>query len=68
MPSYCNRLTGLRHPAGFSLLKEITYDKLSKVVLLDSFYYPFLPQQKPLPRSHFPHLPSKVLNLSDYVI
>lgn len=31
-------------------------------------YYRFLPQQKPLPRSHFPHLPSKVLNLSDYVI
>ena len=68
MPSYCNRLAGLRHPAGFSLLKEITYDKLSKVVLLDSFYYPFLPQQKPLPRSHFPHLFSKILNLSDYVV
>ena len=68
MPSYCNRLAGLRHPAGFSLLKEITYDKLSKVVLLDSFYYRFLPQQKPLPRSHFPHLFSKILNLSDYVV
>ena len=37
MPSYCNWLAGLRHPAGFSLLKEITYDKLSKVVLLDVF-------------------------------
>ena len=68
MPSYCNRLAGLRHPAGFSLLKEITYDKLSKVVLLDSFYYRFLPQQKPLPWSHFPHLFSKILNLSDYVV
>ena len=45
-----------------------TYDKLSKVVLLDSFYYRFLLQQKPLPRSHFPHPPSKVLNLSGYVI
>ena len=41
MPSYCNWLAGLRHPAGFSLLKEITYDKLSKVVLLDSFIIPF---------------------------
>ncbi len=40
MPSYCNRLAGLRHPAGFSLLKEITYDKL-KVVLLDSFIIAF---------------------------
>ena len=68
MPSYCNWLAGLRHPAGFSLLKEITYDKLSKVVLLDSFNYHLLPQQKPLPRSHFPHLFSKILNLSDYVI
>ena len=68
MPSYRNWLAGLRHPAGFSLLKEITYDKLSKVVLPDSFYYPFLPQQKPLPRSHFPHPLSKVSNLSNYVI
>ena len=68
MPSHCNRLAGLRHPAGFIIIKgNYTYDKL-KVVLLDSFNYPFLLQQKPLPRSHFTHLFSKILNLGDYVI
>ena len=42
MPSYCNRLAGLRHPAGFIIIKgNYTYDKLSKVVLLDSFIIPF---------------------------
>ena len=30
MPSYCNRLAGLRHPAGFSLLKEIIHMTNSK--------------------------------------
>lgn len=41
MPSYCNRLAGLRHPAGFIIIKgNYTYDKL-KVVLLDSFIIAF---------------------------